>query len=161
MVYRITCVCLGNICRSPMAEVVLRDRLETAGLGDVVIVDSAGTGGWHIGHDADERARQALEDAGYAFQHSARQFRPEWLEQADLLLAMDQANLADLQNLAATYEYGAEHIQLFRSFDPEAADSAEVPDPYYGGAAGFTAVLAMVERAADGVVDHVTSQLNS
>ena len=161
MVYRITCVCLGNICRSPMAEVVLRDRLESAGLGDLVTVDSAGTGGWHVGRDADSRARQTLEEAGYDFHHSARQFQPDWLDEADLVLAMDLANLTDLQNLAETYDREAEHITLFRSFDPAAPADAEVPDPYYGGAEGFVTVLAMVQRAAAGVVDHVSSQITS
>ncbi len=144
-----------------MAEVVLRDRLDSAGLGDLVTVDSAGTGGWHIGRDADSRARQTLEEAGYDFRHSARQFQPNWLDEADLVLAMDLANLTDLQNLAETYDREAEHITLFRSFDPAAPADAEVPDPYYGGTEGFLTVLAMVERAADGVVEHVTAQLSS
>jgi protein-tyrosine phosphatase len=144
-----------------MAEVVLRDRLETAGLDEVVIVDSAGTGGWHVGNDADARARQTLEAAGYDFRHSARQFQPDWLDEADLVLAMDLANLTDLQNLAETYDREVEHIELFRSFDPAAPADAEVPDPHYGGAEGFASVLAMVERAADGVVEHVAAQLSS
>ncbi len=144
-----------------MAEVVLRDRLKTADLDDRVTVDSAGTGGWHIARDADSRARETLEEAGYDFHHSARQFQPDWLDEADLILAMDLANLTDLHNLAETYGREADHIALFRSFDPVAPADAEVPDPYYGGAEGFVTVLAMVERAAAGVVDHVSSQMTS
>ena len=143
-----------------MAEVVLRDRLTQAGLSNRVEVDSAGTGGWHVGGDADPRSRQVLEAAGYRFRHSARQFEPEWLGEADLVLAMDRANLEDLRNLADTHDYDPGNIQLLRSFDPEAPDEAEVPDPYYGGAEGFTDVLAMVERAADGVVVYVESAAN-
>jgi protein-tyrosine phosphatase len=159
MAYRITCVCLGNICRSPMAEVVLRERFAAAGLAGTVAVDSAGTGRWHVGSDADRRARATLEDAGYSFSHSARQFEPDWLTGSNLILAMDQANLTDLVNLAATYSVDREHIRLLRSFDPSSPPGAEVPDPYYGGPSGFGEVLAMIERAADGVVVHVTAEL--
>ena len=86
---RITVVCLGNICRSPIAEAVLRDRLEGAGLGHEVLVDSAGTGDWHKGHPADARARATLEAHGYALDHRARQIDPSWLAGTDLLLAME------------------------------------------------------------------------
>jgi protein-tyrosine phosphatase len=158
MAYRITCVCLGNICRSPIAEVVIRDRLETAGLTSAVI-DSAGTGHWHVGRDADPRTRRALESVGYRFSHSARQFAAEWLDRTDLVLAMDLMNLADLHRLAATRGSDPDRIQLLRSFDPEAPPGAEVPDPYYGGPSGFAEVLAMVERCADGVVAHVRTAL--
>ena len=159
MGYCITCVCLGNICRSPMAEVVIKNRLTTEGLADRVAVASAGTGHWHVGHDADPRARHALESAGYTFAHSARQFEPGWFSTSNLILAMDRENLTNLRNLAATYNEDPSHIRLLRSFDPTAPADAEVPDPYYGGEDGFTDVLHMVERAANGVVDSVAAQL--
>ena len=159
MVYRITCVCLGNICRSPMAEVVIRHEIESAGLADRVIVESAGTGHWHVGHDADPRARLTLESAGYTFEHAARQFEPQWFSDSDLILAMDSENLTNLQNLAETYGETAPDIRLLRSFDPTAETNAEVPDPYYGGEEGFTEVLHMVQRAATGVVDSVSAEL--
>lgn len=161
MPYRITCVCLGNICRSPMAEAVLRDRIEAAGLSDAVEVDSAGTGHFHIGHDADPRALATLKSAGYDLRHAARQFEAHWLERSDLILAMDSANLAALRTVAQHHGVAADHVRLFRSFDPEAEPDAEVPDPYYGGDEGFLDVLHLIERASDGIVGHVRQELNS
>ncbi len=158
MTYRVTAVCLGNICRSPMAEAVLRQRFEAAGLGSVVVVDSAGTAGWHVGDDADPRARRTLDGAGYQLQHRARRFQSDWIWRTDLVLAMDTANLEDLQRLSSG-QFG-ERIRLLRSFDPQ-ADSVDVPDPYYGGLQGFSEVLAMIESAADGVVEYVSGQLPS
>ncbi len=160
MTYRITCVCLGNICRSPMAEAVLRQRLESAGLAHDVVVDSAGTGGLHAGDDADPRARATLTAAGYDLSHSARRFEPGWLESSHLILAMDTDNYDALLELAERHDMPADHIRLLRSFDPAAAPGAEVPDPYYGGADGFDDVLAMIERAADGVLAHVRAGLS-
>ncbi len=157
----ITCVCLGNICRSPMAEAVLRQRFDDAGLGDDVTVDSAGTGAWHVGEDADRRALATLREAGYDLSHAARRFEPEWLERSHLILAMDRDNYEALLALAERHDVPAEHIRLMRSFDPTAAPDAEVPDPYYGGADGFSEVLAMLQRAGDGVVAHVTEQLHA
>lgn len=150
--YRICLVCLGNICRSPMAEVVLRDVLERRGLGDVVVVDSAGTGGWHVGEPMDERAAATLAAAGYdGSRHRARRFEPEWFAERDLVLAMDRENLRTLRRLAPPE--GAD-VRLFRSFDPDAPEDAEVPDPYYGGREGFVRVLEMIEAAAEGVAEH-------
>ncbi len=159
MAYRITCVCLGNICRSPMAEAVLRERFAAAGLD--VEVDSAGTGAWHVGNDADPRALATLAAAGYDLSHSARRFEPEWLEGSQLVLAMDRDNYEALLALADRHDVPAEHVRLLRSFDPGAAPTAEVPDPYYGGRDGFTDVLRLIEQAADGVVDHVRAELRS
>ena len=159
MVYRISCVCLGNICRSPMAEAVLRERIAAAGLSDLVELDSAGTGTWHIGEDMDERARQALETNGYTKQHVARQITEDTLPQYDLVLAMDHANRADILALAANATLPTNHVRLFRSFDAGAHPEAEVPDPYFGGSDGFDTVLRMAERAADGVVEFVSSEL--
>lgn len=160
MPYRITCVCLGNICRSPMAEAVLRDRIERAGMSDAVAVDSAGTGHWHIGHDADPRALATLSAAGYDLRHAARQFEPHWLERSDLILAMDRQNLSDLRTIARRHGVAADHVRLFRSFDPAAEPDPEVPDPYYGGDDGFTDVLELVERASDGIVVHLRQELS-
>ncbi|MEI2716435.1 MAG: low molecular weight protein-tyrosine-phosphatase [Candidatus Nanopelagicales bacterium] len=161
MPYLITAVCLGNICRSPMAEAVLRRRFDDAGLGADVVVDSAGTGGWHVGADADPRALATLAAAGYDLRHSARRFQPEWLERSDLVLAMDRDNYDALLELAERHDVPIEHVRMLRSFDPEASANADVPDPYYGGADGFHDVLAMIERAADGVVQFVAAELRS
>ncbi|MEV5414399.1 low molecular weight protein-tyrosine-phosphatase [Thermopolyspora sp. NPDC052614] len=149
---RICLVCLGNICRSPMAEVVLRSALERHGLTDVATVDSAGTGGWHVGEPMDERAAAALSAAGYdGSRHRARRFEERWFAERDLILAMDRENLRALRRVAPP----GSDVRLLRSFDPDAPEGAEVPDPYYGGEEGFTRVLAMVEAAAEGVAEHV------
>ncbi|MCW2792006.1 MAG: low molecular weight phosphotyrosine protein phosphatase [Nocardioides sp.] len=147
--YRIALVCLGNICRSPMADVVLSARVAQAGLADRVDVRSSGTGDWHVGHPMDERAAATLTAAGYdASRHRAQQFDRGWLDD-DLVLVMDESNLRDVVSTASTTE-GA-RVRLFRDFDP-VDPGGEVPDPYYGGASGFEEVLAMVERTAAALV---------
>ncbi len=157
--YRICCVCLGNICRSPTAEAVLRGRLLAAGLGpDVVVVDSAGTGGWHVGADADTRSRSEFEARGYRLEHSARRFDPDWFDEVDLVLAMDSENLRELRRLAPD-EQARDAVRLLRSFDPAASRDLDVPDPYYGGPQGFAHVLDLIEAAVDGVVEHVRDEL--
>lgn len=160
VVYRICLVCLGNICRSPMAATVLRQRLQKAGLADRVSVESAGTGGWHVGEGADPRAVLALREHGYEpAEHSGRQFRADWFDRFDLILAMDEDNLAVLHRLAPTSE-ARNSVRLLRTYDPAAAEGdLDVPDPYYGGADGFTHVLAQIERAADGLVDVLQEEL--
>ena len=162
--YRITVVCLGNICRSPIGEVVLRHRVEQAGLDGLVSVDSAGTGDWHIGHDADPRAVATLTDAGYAIDHVARQITHDWFDRIDLALAMDVSNYENLAALMARVDASTE-LRMLRSFDPALAGVAEpdeslvVPDPYYGGDEDFVAVLRMIERAADGLVAQLPARL--
>jgi protein-tyrosine phosphatase len=145
--YRIGFVCLGNICRSPMADVILSSLVNKAGLARKVEVSSCGTGGWHVGEPMDPRAAAELLAEGYdASVHRAQQFEPTWLE-LDLVLAMDAKNLAEI-----TGGRGAgEHVRMFRSFDPLAPsdprpDELDVPDPWFGGDEGFTEVLAIVER---------------
>ncbi len=142
--YRVELVCLGNICRSPTAHVVLEERLADAGLSGVVAVASSGTGNWHVGNPMDPRAAATLTAAGYdASRHRARHWDPD--AGADLVLAMDDANLADLGGRS-------ERVRKFRDVDPDAPGS-DVPDPYYGGDDGFEEVLAMVERTASALVD--------
>ncbi len=151
--FRIAIVCLGNICRSPMAQVVLEDRLEKAGLADRVEVVSAGTGDWHVGDPMDERAAATLTAAGYdATRHTARTFTTDWYGEHDLLLAMDASNRADITKQAPTVE-AQQQVRMFRDFDPDASEGDdEVPDPWYGGPEGFAEVLEMVERTADEIV---------
>jgi protein-tyrosine phosphatase len=151
--YRIELVCLGNICRSPMADVVLEARLADAGLGDRVSVASSGTGDWHVGHPMDRRAAATLTAAGYdATRHRARQYdgASGAADRADLVLAMDAQNLADVGG-------ESERVRRFRSFDPVDPDG-DVPDPYYGGDPGFEEVLAMVERTASVIVAQLADQ---
>ncbi len=140
-------VCLGNICRSPMAHVVLADRIAAAGLGDPrrVEVVSCGTGDWHVGDPMDPRAASTLRDAGYdPSSHRARHFDDGWLAECDVLFAMDEQNLADIGGRS-------DRVMLFRDLDPTEPGGI-VPDPYYGGEDGFTEVLAMVERTSDAIV---------
>ena len=141
--YRIAFVCLGNICRSPMADVVLSQLLDDAGLSTKVEVTSSGTGDWHMGQPMDPRAAAQLLAEGYdASAHRAKQFDASWLEN-DLVLAMDSSNLAAISNGAGE----SDRVRMFRTFDPLADPSdLDVPDPFYGGDEGFVDVLAMVER---------------
>ena len=144
-------ICSGNICRSPMAEKVFATELEKAGLADRVVVSSAGTGPWHAGEPADERAAEVLRRHGYPADHVARQVNPNHLE-ADLLLAAGADHVAALTRVLGTRE-AAERVRLLRSFDPAAPEGAEVPDPYYGGDNGFDDVLAMVEATMPGLLE--------
>ncbi|MFN0252086.1 MAG: low molecular weight protein-tyrosine-phosphatase [Kofleriaceae bacterium] len=153
---RICFVCLGNICRSPTAEGVMRVLVEKAGLAERVVLDSAGTGAYHVGEAPDPRTREAAKRRGYALEHRAWQFTANDFARFDLVLAMDAQNLRHLRGLAR----GRGHdVRLFRSFDPSAGDGAEVPDPWYGGEDGFREVLDQCERACEGLVAYVREQL--
>jgi protein-tyrosine phosphatase len=162
--YRICLVCLGNICRSPMAEVILRAELDRAGLSGRVEVDSAGTGDWHIGGHMDRGARAELTRRGYdGSGHRARQFDRSWFRRYDLVLAMDDSNLARLRRMAPDRE-AAERTAMFRSFDPALAGSGdgsdlEVPDPYGGGSEEFGLVFDLVLPAARGLADQLRQVL--
>lgn len=160
--YRINIVCSGNICRSPMGEVVLRDALERAGLADRVRVESSGTGDWHVGEPADPRTVDALAARGYdGSDHRASWLDPQDLEAFDLVLVADRGHLAHVTRAAG--QHGAEvDVRLLRSFDPTAVadDTLEVDDPYYGGLDGFTRVLQEIERACAGVTDHLRAELD-
>ncbi len=145
-------VCLGNICRSPTAEAALREAAEEAGVE--VTVRSAGTGDWHVGKPPDERMREAAAEQGLHLSGTADRVTPDDLAAADLVLAMDRANLADLEDLAGRVGLDAP-LRLFREFDPEADGALDVPDPYYGGPDGFIEVVRMVRRTAPRIIDHL------
>ncbi|HEX2071068.1 MAG TPA: low molecular weight protein-tyrosine-phosphatase [Thermoleophilaceae bacterium] len=151
---RLLFVCLGNICRSPTAEGVMRHLLEQEGLVEAVELDSAGTGSWHVGHAPDERATAAARERGIALNGAARQVDAADFDAYDLILAMDRANHDDLLALAPD-EDARERVKLLREYDPEAvaAGQLEVPDPYYGGADGFEDVFDLVTRACQGLLD--------
>lgn len=147
-------VCLGNICRSPMAEGIFRDMLEKAGLNDKVMVDSAGTHGYHIGEPPDARAQ------GTTARHSisiadlrGRQVQPEDLQNFDYVLAMDEENLANLRRLP-----GSARVRLFLDF-ASTTSMREVPDPYYGGLGGFDRVYDLLEDAAQGLLADIRQRL--
>ncbi|WP_203666930.1 low molecular weight protein-tyrosine-phosphatase [Cellulomonas pakistanensis] len=156
-------VCTGNICRSPMAEVVLRARLEDAGLGDRVVVDSTGVSDEEHGNPIDRRARAALAARGYDVpRRAARQVRAEDLRDRDLVLAMTASHARALRRIAGDPDLAA-RVVMFRTFDPAAPQVADqrdehlldVDDPWYGGPENFEHCLDEVEAAADGVVDAV------
>ncbi len=127
-----------------MADVVLAQRVDEAGLAGRVVVTSCGTGDWHIGQPMDERAAATLRANDYdPSQHRAQQFSPSWLAANDLVLAMDGGNLADVRRVEPDVD--PDRVRLFGDFDP-VQPGGEVPDPYYGGEQGFEEVLAMVER---------------
>jgi protein-tyrosine phosphatase len=153
--YRVLFICSGNICRSPMAEVITRAKLAQAGLADQVQVDSAGTGGWHVGEGADRRTVTALTGHGYdGSRHRAREFERDWYADRDLVIAADRGHERTLRAWAPD-EHARAKVRLLRSFDPEAvaAGTLEVDDPWYGDAADFERCLVEVERACAGLVD--------
>ncbi|MFF3740576.1 low molecular weight protein-tyrosine-phosphatase [Streptomyces sp. NPDC002566] len=154
MTYRVCFVCTGNICRSPMAESVFRAHVTEAGLDGLVEIDSAGTGDWHVGEDADPRTVAVLEKSGYATAHTARVFDRSWFARRDLVIALDSSHLRALRLLAPTPE-DAQKVRLLRSYAPSAGDDLDVPDPYYGGPDGFDDCLEMVEEASVGLLASV------
>ena len=155
--YRVVCVCLGNICRSPMAEVVLRAQIAAAGLQDRVIVDSAGTGDWHVGDRMNPPARRLLERRGYdGAAHRARQVDASWLAERDLILAMDGSNLANLRALVQQDDAAPDTMRRIRLFGELAGlDGADVPDPWGGSTADFARVLTMLETGMARIVSQL------
>ena len=147
---RVLMVCMGNICRSPTAHGVLTQRVADAGLGDRIVVDSAGTHDYHVGRPPDERAQQHAARRGYDLSaQRARQLKAQDFDDFDLVLVMDDANEQAARALCPP----AQRHRLRRLTDFCTRHAArEVPDPYYGGAAGFEAVLDLVEDACDGVL---------
>jgi protein-tyrosine phosphatase len=151
-------VCLGNICRSPTAEGVMRSWVARAGLERQIGIESAGTEGYHVGALPDRRARAAARARGLELTSRARQFtRDDW-RRFTYVLAMDRQNLAALTALAPDAA-ARDKLRLFRSFDPDAPEGAEVPDPYYGGPEGFEHVLDLCEAAANGLLAHLRREL--
>jgi protein-tyrosine phosphatase len=145
---RIQFVCLGNICRSPLAKTVFRDKVEQAGLSEHFEIASSGTGSWHVGDKADDRMRQTAQRNDLSLEeHTASQFEAEDLAQFDHIFVMDKSNLNDVLHLDEDNEYGGK-VRLFREFDPE-PDDYQVPDPYHGGRKGFERVFEIVDRTAD------------
>ena len=147
---RVLFVCLGNICRSPTAEGVFRKLVEDAGLRDEFYIDSAGTGGWHVGDPPDRRMRAAAKKRGYQLDSVARQVEPGDFEKFDHIVAMDRSNYEDL--LAICPKEHQHKIVLLRDWDQERGD---VPDPYYGAADGFDLVIDIVERSCRKLLAHL------
>jgi protein-tyrosine phosphatase len=162
-------VCTGNICRSPMAEVVLRHLAARSALpdgstlGGRLRVTSGGTGGWHAGEPMDERARRALERRGYLDDgHLARRFASAWFPRTDLFVCLDRSHRQTLAGLARAHagdDRYDERLVLLRNFDPRAGAAVDVPDPYYGEDADFDTCLATVESGCRGLVAHLLGDL--
>ncbi|HYI19791.1 MAG TPA: low molecular weight protein-tyrosine-phosphatase [Solirubrobacteraceae bacterium] len=150
---RLLFVCMGNICRSPTAEGVMRGLLSEEGLEDVVEVDSAGTGDWHVGDPPDRRATAAARARGIVLDGAARQVARRDFADFDLILAADRRNLRDLR--AVLPADARAKVHLLREFDPASAGAPDldVPDPYYGGGDGFEHVLDLVEAACRGLLE--------
>lgn len=150
---RILFVCLGNICRSPAAEGVMRACLDERGLDGRIEVESAGTGAYHVGEAADPRMREAASDRGYELDSTARQVAPDDFDRFDLIVAMDRSNLDDLRTMAPPESNGK--LRLLSEFLPEGSPK-DVPDPYWGGARGFDQVLDLLEEACPAILDEVS-----
>jgi protein-tyrosine phosphatase len=154
---RVLLICMGNICRSPMAHGVVRERLLTHGLATAVQVDSAGTHGYHAGSPPDERAQAAALRRGIDISRlRARSVEEADFEAFDLILAMDDENLEVLRDMAADEHH--RKIHLFMSY-ALGEEGRAVPDPYYGGPLGFERVLDMVEEAAEGLMARIRNEL--
>ena len=150
-------VCLGNICRSPLAEGVFRHVLDEEGLSDRFRVDSAGTGSWHGGESPDHRAIRTAATRGVTLGGHARQVQPEDFKKFDYIVAMDRSNLKDLKEYRDGVG-GRAALYLLREFDPSGGPGAEVPDPYYGGPDGFEHVYEMVERSCRHLLKHIQGE---
>ena len=157
--YNILFVCLGNICRSPAAQGVMQRMVDERGLSDRFHIDSAGTGGWHIGDLPDKRMRVHARPRGYELTHRARKVQPADFEDFDLIVGMDAANVDDLCRMAATPEQQrkvvmmGDYIRLYTHYD-------HVPDPYYEGSEGFELVLDLLQDACGHLLDEIMKQNN-
>jgi protein-tyrosine phosphatase len=151
----VTFICSGNICRSPMAEKMFAHQINERGLSDAVRVSSAGTGGWHAGDPADQRASHVLRGHGYPSAHRATQIDNQHLS-ADLIVALGRNHVRMLREMGAP----PNKIRMLRSFDPQsAAHALDVEDPYYGTHDDFEDVFAVIEAALPGLHDWVDEQL--
>ncbi|HUN24059.1 MAG TPA: low molecular weight protein-tyrosine-phosphatase [Anaerolineales bacterium] len=151
---KILFVCLGNICRSPMAEGIFADLVKKAGLSHQFEIDSAGTGDWHLGELADIRSRNVAQAHEIALTHRSRLMQSSDFDHFDLILAMDEQNVFNLNRLASSAEQRAK-IRLLRDFDPQGR--GEVPDPYYGGIEGFERMYQMLLRCSRQLLTELTA----
>ena len=153
MSYKLLFVCLGNICRSPSAENIMNHLIEKAGLSDKIICDSAGTSAYHIGSPPDRRMNVAATEKGIELLGRARQFKPLDFERFDLILAMDSSNYEDIIYLDGEGKY-QDKVKMMCDFATNHSDT-EVPDPYYGGEAGFKYVIDLLLDACSGLLDDI------
>lgn len=156
--FEICFVCLGNICRSPLAEGVFQALINKEGLENQIIIHSAGTGNWHVGAAPDARMQATARNKGIHLASRGQQIQVGDIRRYDLILAMDQSNLEAIEYLCSP-ETAAKKIRLFRSFDPEVDGDLDVPDPYYGMDDGFEHVFQIVHRTCPPILEYVKSQM--
>ncbi len=147
-------VCLGNICRSPLAEAIFLEEIEKRDLDSRLSADSAGTAGYHIGDLPDPRSRENARRNGAIIEHRARQFHSDDFEEFDYILAMDHSNYHHITTMAQRLDLRADHLHLMRSFQVGGAEQ-EVPDPYYGGPQGFQQVFDILQDANQRFIDYL------
>lgn len=150
-------VCLGNICRSPLAEAIFKDKIAQMGLKDKISADSCGTADYHVGDLPDPRTIKNAKENGIGITHRGRQIRPSDLIEFDYILAMDRSNYSNILRISGAEKFN-EKILLLRSFDPASGD--EVPDPYYGGERGFQDVFEILNRSMDHLIVHIQSEMD-
>jgi low molecular weight protein-tyrosine phosphatase len=151
---RLCFVCLGNICRSPTAEGIMRALIAQHGLDQAIVVESAGTGSWHLGERADARARATAEARGITLDRRAQQFASDDFDRFDYVFVADDTVRKALNRIARN-DADREKIHLLRSFDPESPEGAGVPDPYYGEQDGFEDVFDICDAACRGLLDRL------
>ncbi|QPJ61790.1 MAG: low molecular weight phosphotyrosine protein phosphatase [Candidatus Nitronauta litoralis] len=151
-------VCLGNICRSPLAEGVFQDLLKKEGLEERIIVHSAGTGNWHVGARPDKRMQSTANARGIELLSTAEQFQPGDFKRFDLVLAMDQSNKESLDYMGSG-KVTKNKLKMFREFDPDHNGDFDVPDPYYGGDQGFETVFDIVNRTCPPLLEYIKREL--
>jgi protein-tyrosine phosphatase len=153
-ILRLCFVCLGNICRSPTAEGIMRTLVRQQGLDDYIEVESAGTGTWHLGEQADSRARATAKARGVTLDRRAQQFSRESFDRFDYVLVMDESIQRTIRELSPKAA-DREKVHVLRDFDPESPKGARVPDPYYGGPEGFEEVFDICDAACRGLLAHL------
>jgi len=147
-------VCLGNICRSPLAHAVFEHLVKEKGLDEYLSVDSSGTGAWHVGEKSDPRMRQTAGRHGVRISHRSQKLNRRHIENSDYILTMDLDNYRDTLNLCRSDEE-REKVRMFRDYDPEG--TGDVPDPWYGGQDGFETVWTMVYRTSEALLETLQS----
>jgi protein-tyrosine phosphatase len=156
---KILFVCLGNICRSPLAEALFSEMVATAGLSGFLEADSCGTSGQHQGEEPDVRTLRNAKSNGIEIRHRSRQLEPADFMRFHLILTMDRSNYRNTLSLAKKNGHHEADIRLMRSFDPAGSDQAEVPDPWYGGEEGFEEVFRILQRSCQGLLETLRKEM--
>lgn len=151
---KILFVCLGNICRSPLAEALFRKHVTERGLANEYLIDSCGTADYHVGHEPDSRSRANAKANGLEYTHKGRQVQLADFDDFDWIIPMDRSNKSDLERLQ---QGGSASISLMRDFDDQNT-GADVPDPYYGGEQGFQNVFEILDRSTAALLDHIENR---